>query len=482
MGRAIRDCDLCIVGAGYAALNGLNAAAKYMAKGQRVVVLDRRPTWGGQWVDQYDFVRLHQPYRMFTAGDQKWRLAGRDRSYLATRGEILDNLATVPRRSAGHLEVEPLFGHEYQSHRLRGGGLDIEARSLNGEPVRIRAKRLLKATGQDVEILQPLRVSSSRVRSVAVADPVLTTPEFTNSSAPVYVVGSGKTAMDCVRWLATLQRRKISVITGSGMWFFDRDRLFPSGPRRYSHGRLVTDVFLEIAEMFDGSNELEVMSRLAREKLALNVFGFGGNCRLGLLSTAERDDVLAHVDEAIRAHFVDVDGTRMVVRERGAERSFDIAEGSWVINCTSHIRELPHEPLLQDDGLVCAPQTALGFSGTSAYYVTHVWYRDELAALAPRAFRAPFEIEPKLRFLAQGGLTLIANVFLLTSKLPLSVVSRFQGDFGQWYPLYRRIPTTVRFLTRGKAVLEKAERLLDLRFSDPTTQKELAAAAVQPAA
>jgi monoamine oxidase len=32
------DCELCIVGAGYAALNGLNAAAKYLNKGARVVV------------------------------------------------------------------------------------------------------------------------------------------------------------------------------------------------------------------------------------------------------------------------------------------------------------------------------------------------------------------------------------------------------------------------------------------------------------
>jgi cation diffusion facilitator CzcD-associated flavoprotein CzcO len=60
--RTVRDCDLCIVGAGYAALNGLNAAAKYMNRGERVVVVDKRASWGGQWNDQYDFVRLHQPY------------------------------------------------------------------------------------------------------------------------------------------------------------------------------------------------------------------------------------------------------------------------------------------------------------------------------------------------------------------------------------------------------------------------------------
>src|SRR6476659_5063972 len=54
------DCELCIVGAGYAALNGLNAAAKYLKKGARVVLIDKNETWGGQWLRQYDFVRLHQ--------------------------------------------------------------------------------------------------------------------------------------------------------------------------------------------------------------------------------------------------------------------------------------------------------------------------------------------------------------------------------------------------------------------------------------
>jgi cation diffusion facilitator CzcD-associated flavoprotein CzcO len=80
--ETVQDCELCIVGAGYAALNGLNAAAKYLKRGDRVVVIDKNESWGGQWIGQYDFVRLHQPYRMFTAGDQPWKL-DRDPAYLA---------------------------------------------------------------------------------------------------------------------------------------------------------------------------------------------------------------------------------------------------------------------------------------------------------------------------------------------------------------------------------------------------------------
>ena len=30
--------------------------------------------WGGNWTSQYEFVRLHQPYRGFTAGARAWSL------------------------------------------------------------------------------------------------------------------------------------------------------------------------------------------------------------------------------------------------------------------------------------------------------------------------------------------------------------------------------------------------------------------------
>src|SRR5687768_3347304 len=114
------ECSLCIIGAGYAGLNALNVAAKYLRPGERVVLIDKNEGWGGQWIHQYGFVRLHQPYRMFTAGDQPWKLA-RDASYLATRSEVLEHLSSVPEVSAGHLELRPLFGHAYVGHRIRGG-------------------------------------------------------------------------------------------------------------------------------------------------------------------------------------------------------------------------------------------------------------------------------------------------------------------------------------------------------------------------
>ena len=83
--------ELIIVGGGIAGLNALAVASGYLSAHDRVVLVDSRPRAGGMWVDTYDFVRLHQPYPIFTAGDITWQL-GKPATYLATRDEVLDHL------------------------------------------------------------------------------------------------------------------------------------------------------------------------------------------------------------------------------------------------------------------------------------------------------------------------------------------------------------------------------------------------------
>jgi hypothetical protein len=250
------------------------------------------------------------------------------------------------------------------------------------------------------------------------------------------------------------------------MWFFVRDAAYPAGRQRYTGGALPADTFMSICELFDGENEAAVMEALARKGLVMNVFGHAGNCRFGLLSFSERDEIRAGVHQMHRGHLVDVDGGRMILRDGSERREVPVADGSWFVNCTTHFRYFPHEPVLQDGGVVCAPQFAMGFSGTTAYYVTHLWYRDELAALAPQFFRGRVDMEPKLRFAPQATLMLMANMAMAGARLPLSIVSSFQGDLNKWYPLYRQLPTMARFMARRGKLLRKAERIIKMRFSD----------------
>jgi cation diffusion facilitator CzcD-associated flavoprotein CzcO len=97
--------QISVVGTGIAALNALVVASGYLQKGQRVVLVERRPRCGGMWNDAYPFVRLHQPHGMFTAGSIKWQ-AGRPPSHLAARHEVLDHFATG--RPIGCFDLGPL--------------------------------------------------------------------------------------------------------------------------------------------------------------------------------------------------------------------------------------------------------------------------------------------------------------------------------------------------------------------------------------
>jgi len=149
-----------------------------------------------------------------------------------------------------------------------------------------------------------------------------------------------------------------------------------------------------------------------------------------------------------------------------------VADGSWFINCTTHFRPTPHEPILQDGGAVCAPQFAMGFSGTSAYYVTHLWYRDELAPVAPQFFRARVDVEPKLRYGTHVALMVMANMALAGARLPLSIFAKFRGDLSKWYPRYRQLPVMLRVMSKRGQVLRKAEALLKTRYSDAREDKD----------
>ena len=57
------SCELAIIGNGYAGICALNAATRYLKRGDKVIVVDQGMAWGGQWVDQYGynfcFVRAH---------------------------------------------------------------------------------------------------------------------------------------------------------------------------------------------------------------------------------------------------------------------------------------------------------------------------------------------------------------------------------------------------------------------------------------
>jgi hypothetical protein len=219
------DCALVIIGAGYAGVCAFNAAVQYLKPGERIIVVDQGRKWGGQWVDQYNFVRLHQPFPIFTAGQREWAIAGtKPAGHLATKTEILAHFEDIVAAAVEESKVElfPLFGYSYDGHTIVDGAVELTVQcclkpgetnsgALDMPPppstVSIRAERMIKATGFDIQMKRPLPFSSSRVVSLCPAD--VLQPSWNavmrseaHRNKPIYIIGSGKTAMDCIYHLS----------------------------------------------------------------------------------------------------------------------------------------------------------------------------------------------------------------------------------------------------------------------------------------
>ena len=135
---AVESCDVCIVGAGIAGLNALFAASRYLSRDQKVILIDRRARVGGMWVDTYPYVRLHQPHPMFTAGNIKWTL-GQDRSYLATKGQVLDHFQHCLNVIQERVQVDEYLGWAFESDDEVDGIVRVTCRSSDGHSLVIEA-------------------------------------------------------------------------------------------------------------------------------------------------------------------------------------------------------------------------------------------------------------------------------------------------------------------------------------------------------
>lgn len=255
--------ELIIIGGGIAGLNALTVASGYLSPGDRVVLVDSRPRAGGMWVDTYDFVRLHQPYVIFTAGNIPWQL-GKPASHLATRDEVLDHLGHCMEVARSKVDLEERFGWEYVEHDESAGVVEVTLRDSQGNYETLKARRLIKARGNGVLPSSPLPVPGQTVRS--------TTPEALSDlisghpadSGPVWIVGSGKTAMDVALMLRReCPGRELNMLAGSGTMFSRRETFFPTGSRRWYGGTRINAMLREAALHFDGTNERDVASWFA---------------------------------------------------------------------------------------------------------------------------------------------------------------------------------------------------------------------------
>jgi thioredoxin reductase len=467
-------CDVCVVGAGITGLNALFVASRYQSGARELVLVDRRDRVGGMWVDTYEYVRLHQPHRFFTAGNIEWTLGAKP-EHLATRDEVLGHLQhclDVIKRDA---EVTELLGHEFERAEDGDGPVRVTCRSPDGRLVNIEADRLIKAYGQRVEPIAPLELSSAQIRSASPDHIDMQRSLIATGDAPVWVIGGGKTGMDTAHLLVTAHpAREVNLVAGSGTFFTSRDRAFPSGLRRWWDGEPFSLIIEKTARRFDGNNEAAVMEWYRTNYANRSPLGTG-NFKGGILSEAENEVVASGLNRVVMDHLVDIvdsdRGTEMVLRS-GA--TLPVEPGSWVVNCTGYLYRSgqPYESYTSSTGNVLSVQNRsstipLPFGGLSAYLLTHLMFLGKLVEVP----LYELDLEDLQTKAPQHAVfaTLCAlqcyNLGLIADEVPARFLAKINTENGMdadtWYPFARRQMTAARRRRNLKSERERFKRALD---------------------
>lgn len=488
--------DLCVIGAGIAGLNALAVAREYLPKSARVILVDQRPEPGGMWADTYDYVRLHQPHRMFTAGDIKWE-TGAKPEYLATKPEVQTHLANCLSQCGASYHLTSYFGWEFvaQQEVSTAGGFIAELEfvrkdnnattaeekdlSVDGK-LRISAKRCIKAFGFRVPQNPPLNFSSSAVHSISPNSDALFSEEFSESTAPCYIVGGGKTAMDTATLIINrYPDKQVNLIVGKGTVFLNRDTVFPQGIKRWYGGETTLGAFTELALKYNGENTEEVFDFLKR-KYTLQLDPDYRHYFFGILSEKENETIKRATKTITKDYLVDVEDTggvsRMIFKR---EEACIVESGSWFINCTGYIarEEYPYEPYLSPNATIVSVQPTSGIhflSSFGAYFITHLMFLGKLSSL-PLYELDYQDLIRKDRFafpfvsIAQT----MYNVLLIMDVVPMSVMTRCGVDFDNWFPVYRRMlggaklsRNSARYKKLFKQTLDTVQRKYDIRCGE----------------
>ena len=461
------QADVCVVGAGIAGLNALWVAGQYLARDQVAVLVDRNDRVGGMWVNTYDYVRLHQPYQSFTTGNIKWEL-DKPREYLADKSEVLDHLRHCLDEIKERVTVIELLGHELESNEEVNEAVRVVCRRADGRAVTIVANRLIKASGLAVETNPALAVSSAAVHSVSPDFCDMRDGEIAQDSAPVWIVGGGKTAMDTALALIVAQpSRSVNLLAGSGTFFARRSYFFAPGGARWWRRVLAHRYFATIADDFDGTNAQDVLDR-AHRKFGVAVTERADRHVYGYLSDDEAERIRGGLDQVCMDYFTDVvdsdDGIELRLR---SGESLAIEAGSWLVNCTGYLngREgAVSEPYVSASGrtIVVGRTAMFGFTSFTAYFLTHLAFLGKITTIPLYSFDWDAVIlKSKPAFSAVAATLTQYNLGLTFDAVPTRVFSNFGLDFDHFYATPRALIDKVRFAAGHKRKRAKYRATLD---------------------
>lgn len=461
--------DLCVIGAGIAGLNALFVAKQYLPASAKVALIDRHGQAGGMWNATYDYVRLHQPHEMFTAGDIPWQIS-KPRSYLANAAEVRTHLAHCLEVIERGFSVEKYWQRdvvqlsETAFEEETVVEISLAAIGTDHATHRIFAKQVIDAKGLNIPEIAPLSLSSNAVSSTAPQS----LSALSLKDRAIYIVGGGKTGMDTVLMAAgDPDSGPVSLIAGKGTLFTRRDQFFPIGLRRYLSRTSNLKTTIDIAMRFDGSNADEVFEHF-RTTYSVSPGDRGEHFLFGIMSQAESARVAEATQEIIYDYLDDVVDT-----EYGPEMRFRsglsklIEPGSIIVNCSGYVfrHDKEEPPLLSPGGKVLTVTSRASFnflSSVSAYFLTHLLYSGNLE-------KVPFYVvdqnalmqKDRKTWQVTGTAQGLLNAILVSQALPLSVFRQFGLDFDRWHPMHKRIAGMIDLQIHREKYARHCRHVLD---------------------
>mmetsp|Transcript_20807 Transcript_20807/g.49407 ORF Transcript_20807/g.49407 Transcript_20807/m.49407 type:complete len:538 (+) Transcript_20807:95-1708(+) len=239
-------CDYLIVGAGAASMAFIDTLLTELPD-TKIILIDRKPSVGGHWVDSYGFVQLHQPSLLYGVASKQlegnWAKLMMTKfmlpwSHRASKNEILAyfDQFVQEKEDAGQLEFYSNCEYLYDNNQANNNGM-YSFSSTDGKQiynVQVNEKLVDGTAGEciipslsplsfpvddSVRVMTPNQIYDTIINKKQRSELVKTTKQYV-------VLGAGKTAMDTVVYLQRVARIKpdnISWVIPNDVWMLNRD-------------------------------------------------------------------------------------------------------------------------------------------------------------------------------------------------------------------------------------------------------------------
>ena len=280
--------------------------------------------------------------------------------------------------------------------------------------------------------------------------------EIAQDSAPVWIVGGGKTAMDTALALITAQpSRSVNLLAGSGTFFSRRDYFFATGGARWWRRTLAaaTSRRWPTPRRHErpgrpGHDPPQVRYRSPNEPIATS----SGSC-----PTTRRERIRAGLDQTRLDYLHDAedsdDGVELQLR---SGKTLPVEPGTWIVNCTGYFGGRDgkvHDPYTSESGrtVVVGRTPMFGFTSFAAYFLTHLSFQGKITTVPLYQLDSDdLLLKSKADYTLAAATLVQYNLGLAVDALPLKVMSGFGLDFDRWYAAPRTLLDKVRFVAGAK--------------------------------